>query len=186
MNTKKLLLPLSLIGLQVACTSAPVKSPVITYKKPPVTTTQTVHIETVAPTIPESITVEEIPHQNQTPSLVTETKPRPVPVQSAAVLALMADAEKNTKAGNLESASVTLERALRINPRNAELTYKLAEVRLKQSQPRLAEDLAKKADFLAATDKALKKRCWLLIVQARQLQGNSAGAQEAQLKADSL
>jgi hypothetical protein len=98
----------------------------------------------------------------------------------------MADAQKNTQAGDLGSASVTLERALRISPRNAELTYQLAILRLKQSQPRLAEDLGKKAAFLAADDRALKKRCWLLIVEARQLQGNLQGAKEAQLKAESL
>jgi len=105
---------------------------------------------------------------------------------SPAVLALVTEADRRTKAGDLESAVVTIERALRIDSRNPELTYKLASLRLKQSKPRLAEDLAKKAAMLAANDKALKKRSWLLISEARRQQKNYYGAKEAKLKADRL
>lgn len=102
---------------------------------------------------------------------------------SPAVVALMSDADRNSKAGNLDAASATVERALRIEPRNATLVYKLAELRLKQEKPRLAEDLAKKAILLAANDTALKKRSWLLVSEAREMQGNKQGAAEARNKA---
>ncbi len=105
---------------------------------------------------------------------------------SPAVLALVSEAEKNSKAGNLESAVVTIERALRIDSRNPTLTYKLAELRLKQSKPRLAEDLAKKAALLSGKDKSLKRKSWLLISEARRQQKNFYGAKEAKLKAGSL
>ena len=105
---------------------------------------------------------------------------------SPVVVALISDADQNTSSGNLDSAVATLERGLRIEPRNATLIYKLAEVRLKQSQPRLAEDLAKKSALLAGSDRMLKKRSWLLVAEARKMQGNTAGAKEAELTAAGL
>ncbi len=105
---------------------------------------------------------------------------------SPAVLALVSEAETSSRSGDLESAVVTIERALRIDPRNPTLTYKLAALRLKQSKPRLAEDLAKKAALLSANDKALKKKSWLLISEARRQQKNYHGAKEARLKAEEI
>lgn len=184
MTDKKLLSLMTLIFLQTACTQTPVRQTVI--KKAPQTQTRIAKPAHTEPVIykNEPITVEEIPISKPAVSALDSNKTRPA--LPAAVQSLIANAEKSTKAGDLDSASVMLERALRISPRNAELTYQLASLRLKQSQPRLAEDLGKKAEFLAATDKALKKRCWQLIAQARELQGNVQGAKEAQLKADNL
>lgn len=105
---------------------------------------------------------------------------------SPAVGALVLAANQNTSSGNLEAASATIERAIRIEPRNANLFYKLALIRLKQSKPRLAEDLAKKSALLAANDITLKKHSWLLIAHARELQKNFKGAKEARAKADQL
>ena len=105
---------------------------------------------------------------------------------SPAVLALVNEADRNGQAGDLESAVSTLERALRISPRNPRLTYKLAKLRLRQSKPRLAEDLAKKAALLSASNKRLKKQSWLLIGEARKQQKNFYGAKEARLKADKI
>jgi len=100
-----------------------------------------------------------------------------------AVVALLSQADKNYKAGEFDLAVATIERALRIEPRNATLVYKLASVRLKQSKPRLAEDLAKKASLLAGNNTLIKRRSWLLIAKARRLQGNQIGANEAKQKA---
>jgi tetratricopeptide (TPR) repeat protein len=105
---------------------------------------------------------------------------------SPAVGALVIAANQNTSSGNLEAASATIERAIRIEPRNANLYYKLALVRIKQSKPRLAEDLAKKSALLAANDRTLKKHSWLLIAHARELQKNFKGAKEARAKANRL
>ena len=105
---------------------------------------------------------------------------------SPAVDALVLAANQNSSSGNLEVASATIERAIRIEPRNANLYYKLALVRLNQSKPRLAEDLAKKSALLAANDSTLKKHSWLLIAHARELQNNFKGAKEARAKADRM
>ncbi len=105
---------------------------------------------------------------------------------SPAVGALVVAANQNSKTGNIESATTTIERAIRIEPRNATLYYKLALLRLKQSKPRMAEDLAKKSALLASGDTRLKKHSWLLIAKAREMQKNYQGAKEARAKADGL
>ena len=103
---------------------------------------------------------------------------------SPAVGALVLAANQNSKAGDLDSAAASIERAIRIEPRNATLFYKLALLRIKQAKPHLAEDLAKKSALLASTDNTLKKHCWLLIAHAREMQNDFAGANEAREKAD--
>jgi tetratricopeptide (TPR) repeat protein len=105
---------------------------------------------------------------------------------SPAVSALVLAANQNSRSGDLELAASSLERAIRIEPRNANLFYKLALLRLKQEKPRLAEDLAKKSALLAANDNKLKKHCWLLIAHIRETQQNFAGAKEARNKSDSF
>jgi hypothetical protein len=102
---------------------------------------------------------------------------------SPAVNALALAANQNSKSGDIESATTTIERAIRIEPRNATLYYKLALLKLKQSKPRLAEDLAKKAALLASNDIQLKKHSWLLIARAREVQGDLKGGKEARAKA---
>ncbi len=105
---------------------------------------------------------------------------------SPAVTALIADADRSRDRGDLDGSVVVLERALRIDSRNPTLTYKLAQLRLKQSKPKLAEDLAGKAALLAGSDLDLKRKSWLLIAEARQNQQNFQGAKDAKAKAESF
>jgi hypothetical protein len=129
---------------------------------------------------------------------VVESPPIPEPVQetpnpgfqplesfspmSPAVGSLVLAANEDNQKGNVESATTTLERASRIEPRNATLYYKLALVKL-NSKPSQAEDLAKKAALLAGNDPALKKHSWLLVAKAREMQKDFEGAKEARAKA---
>jgi len=103
---------------------------------------------------------------------------------SPAVNALASAANQSSQSGDIEAATTTIERAIRIEPRNATLYYKLAVLRLKQSKPKLAEDLAKKALLLATNDAALKKHSWLLVARARELLGDFNGSKEAKAQAD--
>jgi hypothetical protein len=133
------------------------------------------------PTIP---TDTGVPKFEPAPAAIPEFKPaQSAATQSPAVSALMTTANQSSKAGNLEAATATLERAIRIEPRNAELLYQLAVLRLKQSKPVLAEDLAKKAELLAGKDSVLKKNSWLLIAHSKEMQGDKAGAEAARQKA---
>ncbi len=115
--------------------------------------------------------------------VVPQTQVEPL---SPAVVALVSEADTHIQSGNLEAASANLERALVIQPRNPTLTYKLAELRLKQYKPRLAEELAQKSLLLAGNNAGLKRQSWLLIAEARRLQQNYLGADEALRKARSL
>ena len=183
MLSKKWLVTLVIILLQVSCARNPQPHPIFTKRQKP-----------ALPSVPV-VNTETYPLKNLPPPVIVE-KPIPIvkpivvrPVSkplSAAVISLISTADENIKAGQLESAVVNIERALRIEPRNATLTYKLAELRLKQLKPRLAENIARKAAILAAGDKDLKKKSWLLIAQARHLQQDFEGMKAAQLKAQSL
>ena len=102
---------------------------------------------------------------------------------STVVVALLSEADVSYKQGNLDESVSTIERALRIEPRNPLLLYKLASLRLQQGQPDLAENLAKKSELLAEGNPALKKQNWLLIAEARELKGDQAGAKAARKKA---
>ncbi len=102
----------------------------------------------------------------------------------AAVMALEAEIEARIKEGNYADASALLERAIRIQPKNPELWHVLADVRLKQQQEGLAEDLAKKSILLIKDAPALVRANWKIIAESRRLKGDSAGASEALAKAN--
>jgi tetratricopeptide (TPR) repeat protein len=113
------------------------------------------------------------------PSTRFETSPS----HSSAVGELLQTARTQQQAGNLTEAVATLERALRIEPRNAHLWNRLAHLRLQQQQPELAAELAAKSNVLAAADVELKRDNWLLIGQARRATGDIEGARTAERKA---
>ncbi|MFC0711264.1 tetratricopeptide repeat protein [Azorhizophilus paspali] len=95
------------------------------------------------------------------------------------VLALLTTAQKEQGSGNLESASSSLERAQRIAPREPQVLYRLAEVRLAQGDAAQAEQLARRALTYASGRPALQASLWNLIAQARERQGDAAGAAQA-------
>jgi tetratricopeptide (TPR) repeat protein len=103
----------------------------------------------------------------------------PEPSRNAAVLALFEQAQTQSSAGQMEAAGASLERALRIEPRNPVLWQKLAQVRLGQEQYRQAENLAAKSNALAGDDRRLRPENWRIIGQARTNLGDLPGAQAA-------
>lgn len=115
----------------------------------------------------------------QAPATNTATRA----TQPPAVLALLGQAEQQANAGELESAAASLERAIRIDPRNAVLWYHLATVRLSQGESAQAEQLAAKSNSLATGNTAQQARNWRLIAQARREQGNPDGALTADNRA---
>jgi tetratricopeptide (TPR) repeat protein len=106
--------------------------------------------------------------------------------QSPAVVALLDSAGAAVGAGNLDGAAASLERALRIEPRNAAIWQRLADVRLRQQQPAQAEAMAVKSNTLAGGDRKLMAGNWRIIAAARNMQGDAGGAQEAEARAAQL
>lgn len=108
------------------------------------------------------------------------------PVHSTAVIDLIQTAEQQRHRGDMPGAAATLERALRIEPRNAYLWNRLANVRLSQERYTQVENLAAKSNALAAADRDLRRENWQLIARARRTAGNADGARVAENKANTL
>ena len=103
-----------------------------------------------------------------------------------AVMELVGEAETQSKTGNFSGAAATLERALRIEPRNPHLWNRLAHIRLQQERFEMAADLAAKSSALAGDNPGLKRDNWLIIAHARRAAGNTAGAAAAEREAKAL
>jgi len=108
-----------------------------------------------------------------------EPVPRPVMSSNRAVIALLDRAGLDNKAGKRETAGASLERALRIEPRNPWLWLELAQVRLAQGEYAQAITLAHKSNSFAGRQPRLLSESWQLIGQARVAQGDTAGAEQA-------
>jgi tetratricopeptide (TPR) repeat protein len=116
----------------------------------------------------------------QTPGgVIVEQVPKATMSGNPAVIALLDRAQIDTDTGHREAAGASLERGLRIEPRNAWLWYELAQLRLVQGQYAQAIALAQKSISFAAHDRRLLALDWRVIGNARVAQGNSAGAEEA-------
>jgi predicted Zn-dependent protease len=99
------------------------------------------------------------------------------------VLALLTSAQQQQGSGDLEGASSSLERAQRIAPREPQVLYRLAEVRLAQGDAAQAEQLARRGLSFANGRPALQAGLWGLIGQARERQGDPVGAAQARERA---
>lgn len=103
---------------------------------------------------------------------------RPAPVRR-----LLQSAEVQSHSGRHTVAASTLERALRIAPRDALIWQRLAAVRLEQGNWQLAIQMAAKSNSLAGGDddklRTLRRDNWELIARAEQSLGNTSGAERA-------
>jgi tetratricopeptide (TPR) repeat protein len=91
--------------------------------------------------------------------------------ENVAVAGLMQSARADSAAGRLSTAAASLERALRIEPRNPRLWHELARVRLKQGEYAQAQSMAARSNAWAGNDSALREENQRLIEQAREAAG---------------
>jgi tetratricopeptide (TPR) repeat protein len=103
----------------------------------------------------------------------------PLHAESPAIASLMDGARTDYAAGRLANAAASLERALRIEPRNPRLWQELSRVRLLQRDYVQAESCAARSNSWAGSDDALRADNWRLIAQAREARGDSDGAKAA-------
>ncbi|MCI8211071.1 hypothetical protein AUC61_16190 [Pseudomonas sp. S25] len=99
------------------------------------------------------------------------------------VLALLTTAQQQQNGGDLNGASSSLERAQRVAPREPQVIYRLAQVRLAQGDAAQAEQLARRGLTYANGRPSLQASLWDIIAQAREKQGDAAGAALARQKA---
>lgn len=107
-------------------------------------------------------------------------------VDNRAVAMLWDEAEQARRAGKLESAVASLERAVKLAPEDPVLWSRLAELRFRQDQYAKAENLAAKSNTLAGDRRLLRFRNWLIIAEARARRGDSEGAEQARAEARRL
>ena len=116
------------------------------------------------------------------PGQAPEPAPFPEPAartENLAIAGLMDGARSDAAAGRLANAAASLERALRIEPRNPRLWQELARVRLKQGDYAQAESTAARSNSWAGGDNQLRAENWRLIAQARDARGDAEGAKAA-------
>lgn len=107
-------------------------------------------------------------------------------VRNPAVTGLLEQAEKQQAAGELRQASATLERALRIAPRDPRIRTRLASLRLDQNDPFQAKELARMAVVYGSGRPELQAEAWDVIAAAERMIGNHVEAELAAQEARRL
>jgi hypothetical protein len=96
---------------------------------------------------------------------------------------LAGQAEQQRQSGDYAGAAASLERSLRIAPREAYLWNRLARVRLEQGQAVQAGNLASRANDLAGDKEDIKRDNWRIIAESKRRSGDLAAAGEAEQRA---
>ena len=102
--------------------------------------------------------------------------------QTPAVIALLDIAQDASDSGDVVSASASLERALRLQPKNAVIWHQLGLIRYRQQAWQQAIDLARKSNSLSAGNKILQIQNWQLIVHVKEKVRDHDGAAQAREK----
>jgi hypothetical protein len=162
--------PISVDNAPLDTTSPSMAQPQTTYSaQPPVNTAYNTPPAPVVPTgIPSSSTGGGLSADEQL---------------DGPVLALLTTAQQQQNGGDLNGASSSLERAQRVAPREPQVLYRLAQVRLAQGDAAQAEQLARRGLTYANGRASLQASLWELIAQSREKQGDASGAALARQKA---
>lgn len=128
---------------------------------------------------PATPPISESMSQQPGEGAIVEPVPKPIMSGNRAVIALLERAHMEYTAGRHGTAGASLERALRIEPRNPWLWHELAQLRLTQGQYVQAISLARKSNSFAGAERRLQALNWRLIGNSHVAQGDSAGAEPA-------
>jgi tetratricopeptide (TPR) repeat protein len=135
-----------------------------------------------APTNPSAIPPPP-PPPAQVPAAPAAPRPQATPREnhlSPATRSLVAQAHRLLTQGDIDGASSTLDRALRIEPSNPLLWIELGRVRLTESDAHQAEVCARKALALASGDHAAQAQAGRVLADALRAQGRNPEAQEVE------
>ena len=131
-----------------------------------------------------------------TPEVTPEPLPPPPPPKerpktpaaklSPASQALVNQAQAQRKKGDLPGATVTLDRALRIEPMNPLLWIEMGRLRMDQRNYPQAENMGRKALSMSVGDDRTQSAAWQLIADSLRARGKNVQAQQALEKSKSL
>ena len=99
---------------------------------------------------------------------------------SPATHSLVTQARTQISHGDLDGASATLDRALRIEPNNPLLWIERGRLRLAESDPHQAEGCGRKALALASGDRSTQAQAGRLLADALRAQGRNPEAIEVE------
>ena len=121
------------------------------------------------------------------PAALPRERPRTAPATlSPASKALVGQAQSQRKKGDLPGATVSLERALRIEPNNPLLWIEMGRLRMDQRNFPQAESMGRKALSMSVGDNRTQSAAWQLMSDALKARGRNPQAQEALEKAREL
>jgi len=106
----------------------------------------------------------------------------PVAEEGKAAGTLLAGARQQMRAGEFSQAEIMLERALRVEPRNARLWHEMAEVKYAQKDYSQAVQFCIKSNSLSGKDYNLIQQNWLLMEKAYIELGEPEKARQARIK----
>ena len=106
-------------------------------------------------------------------------------VQNPATVALLNTANYQTNNGSLRAAQASLERALRISPKDPEVYQSLGEVHRQLAEFAQAEQMVLKGIAVAAGQSVKLRRLWSALAKIRSQAGDAVGANQAFQKSQS-
>jgi Flp pilus assembly protein TadD len=123
----------------------------------------------------------------QPPTQLPRERPKAPPATlSPASRALVGQAQAQRTKGDLPGASVSLERALRIEPSNPLLWIEMGRLRMDQRNFPQAEAMGRKALAMSVGDARTQSSAWTLVADSLKARGRDPEAQEAFEKAREL
>ena len=121
------------------------------------------------------------------PVQLPKERPRTPPATlSPASRALVSQAQAQRQKGDLPGATVSLERALRIEPSNPLLWIEMGRLRMDQRNYLQAENMARKALATSVGDDRTQAAAWQLVGDSLKARGNNPQAQAAYDRAKAL
>jgi tetratricopeptide (TPR) repeat protein len=121
------------------------------------------------------------------PTPLPRERPRKPPATlGPASSALVAQAQAQRRKGDLPGATVTLERALRIEPNNPLLWIEMGRLRMDQHNFAQAEGMGRKALAMSVGDDQTQSQAWRLIADSQRARGKDAEAQNSMQQAKEL
>ncbi|MFT7654384.1 MAG: Flp pilus assembly protein TadD [Limisphaerales bacterium] len=105
-----------------------------------------------------------------------DVEARPAPTTKAATATLLARAKRAVDDQQAATAITYLERAIRLEPRNPELWTALAQAHLANGSLVSANQYARKAIALSASDPSQHRLAWLQLADIKDAEGQDAEA----------
>ena len=121
------------------------------------------------------------------PAQLPRERPRVPPATlSPASRSLVTQAQAQRRKGDLPGATVSLERALRIEPKNPLLWLEMGRLRMDQRNYPQAENMARKALSMSVGDDSTQSAAWRLIADSLRARDRNPEAEEALERAGAL